>query len=118
LVFRKPDEVECVASPEIVEEWRSLPGRASIRRYFERRNVAIERLQELIEDLSFAARFVEPAGEAPPCRDDNDRKYLHACVEADVDFLVSTDLDLLSIEQVGRTRIIRPGELWRIVALR
>lgn len=118
MVFERPEAFQCVASPEVIAEWRSLPAKASVRTYFERRSVDIRRLAAVIADLVYAARVVEPVGEAPPCRDDNDRKYLHACLVGQVDFLVSTDLDLLAVGRIGETRIVRPGELWRVFSSR
>lgn len=109
MVFECPDDIQCVASPAIVSEWESLPAKASVRDYFERRQVDIQRLVGVIADLVYATRLVEPEGDAPPCRDENDRKYLHACVAGGIDFLVSTDLDLLAVAQVGTTHIVRPG---------
>ncbi len=114
MVFERPGDIGCIASPAIVAEWKALPSKVSVRGYFSRHGVSLERLVQAIDDLVYAAQIVHPIGEPPPCRDENDRKYLHACLEGNVDYLLTTDLDLLAIETIGRTRIVRPGMLWRL----
>ena len=85
-------------------------------RYFQRRSVEVSELEERIEELIALSEVVVPTGEAPPCRDENDRKYLHCAVAAEADYLVTTDLDLLVLENIGSTEIVRPGHLWRILS--
>jgi len=75
--------------------------------HFRRSNVELATLIRLTETLADASAIVIPTGAPPPCRDENDRKYLHC---------VTTELDLLVLEQIESTKIIRPGALWRIVS--
>lgn len=54
---------------------------------------------------------VQPSGEAPPCRHENDRKYLHCALTGGVDYLVTLDEDMLVLGSVGTTVILPPAEL-------
>lgn len=49
---------------------------------------------------------VAPEGEAPPCRDEDDRKYLHVAVHASLEYLITSDNDLLAIGAIGGCRIV------------
>ncbi len=63
-------------------------------------------------DLLQNSELVNPLGEAPPCRDESDRKYLHCVTFANVPFLVTRDPDLLG-EQArmsGMITITTPEE--------
>jgi putative PIN family toxin of toxin-antitoxin system len=104
-----------VASPAIAAEWRAQPNSPSVEAYFRRASVDIGRLAKTVENIIALSEMVEPTGEPPPCRDEKDRKYLHCAVSGNVDFLVTTDLDLLVQERIGSTQIIRPGALWRLL---
>ena len=73
------------------------------------------RLRQLVAALVSGSDLVQPTGEPPPCRDEKDRKYLHCAVSGNVDFLVTTDLDLLVQERIASTQIVRPGALWRLL---
>ena len=75
----------------------------------------ISRLAVTVENIIALSEMTEPTGEPPPCRDEKDRKYLHCAVSGNVDFLVTTDLDLLVQERIASTEIVRPGALWRLL---
>jgi putative PIN family toxin of toxin-antitoxin system len=107
--------VTSVASPAVAAEWRAQPKSPSVQAYFRRASVEIGRLAETVENFIALSEMTEPIGEPPPCRDEKDRKYLHCAISGNVDFLVTTDLDLLVQEQIASTQIIRPGELWRLL---
>lgn len=47
------------------------------------------------------------------CRDKNDQKFLDCAHTGRADYLISGDPDLLDMQQVGRTRIIRAAGLIR-----
>ena len=108
-------ELQSVTSPEIVTEWRKTMISVSVLEYFGRRDVPSIRLNRLIEDMIAACEITHPEGDPPPCRDEQDRKYLHCAVSGNVDFLVTTDLDLLVQERIASTEIVRPGALWRLL---
>lgn len=113
MVLDAPDDFTSVVSAEIVSEWRAARNRASVLDYFRRSGIPVDRYVEIVEAVEAASDLVEPIGEPPPCRDENDRKYLHCVVTAQADYLVTTDLDVLVIERIGETEIVRPGALWQ-----
>ena len=63
---------------------------------------------ELVE----AARVDETAIDDP-----DDRKFLEAAAGAEADFLATNDDHLLSVGYVGRTEILSPGSLVRVLGL-
>ncbi|MDH7600732.1 MAG: putative toxin-antitoxin system toxin component, PIN family [Armatimonadota bacterium] len=48
--------------------------------------------------------------------DPDDQKFLEAAVGAQSDFLVTNDQHLLSIGQIGRTEIVTPSRVMKIIA--
>ena len=56
------------------------------------------------------AESVSPEGDAPPCRDERDRKYLHCAATASVDYLVTYDRDMLDLVHIERIPIVTPGD--------
>jgi putative PIN family toxin of toxin-antitoxin system len=99
-----------MSSAPIEDEYASLILRRSIRRYLARRDFSPSRFAEELADYRKLAQIIEPTGEAPACRDEDDRKFLHCAVAGRADFLISSDRDLLDLGEVAGIPIIRPGE--------
>lgn len=60
---------------------------------------------------------VEPVVvEQPECQDPEDRKFLEAAVGGETDFLVTNDQHLLCIQHVGRTEILKPSSVLRMLS--
>lgn len=65
-----------------------------------------------------AALQMEPLGADDISIDDpDDRKFLEATAGAEADFLATNDDHLLSVGYVGRTEILTPGSLARLLGL-
>ncbi|NUB13568.1 putative toxin-antitoxin system toxin component, PIN family, partial [Azospirillum brasilense] len=62
------------------------------------------------------AHRVEPAPVERLCRDPDDDMFLAVALAADADWLVTVDRQLLSVRQVGRTRILRPERFLDAIA--
>lgn len=78
--------------------------------YLYRRGVSIQAFTNSIADLRQHAELVVVTGEPPPCRDPNDRKYLHCVRDGNVPYLITRDRDLLESTAVPTTRILTPEE--------
>ncbi|TWA67121.1 putative PIN family toxin of toxin-antitoxin system [Azospirillum brasilense] len=74
---------------------------------FERYRPAADRAA-FLDAFAAEARRVEPAPVERLCRDPDDDMFLAVALAADADWLVTVDRQLLSVRQVGRTRILRP----------
>lgn len=109
--------VSLVASPGIDREYAKLVTRRSILRMLARHRTSPQQFLNSLADLRILATLVQPEGEAPPCRDERDRPYLHCAAYARVDLPVSADLDLLDIRSVEGVPIVDAREaLRRILA--
>ena len=66
--------------------------------------------QEILELLTVAALWVEPAIQVTDCRDSKDNKYLELALAAGAEVIVSSDNDLLVLNPWRRIPILRPAE--------
>ncbi|MBK3735898.1 putative PIN family toxin of toxin-antitoxin system [Azospirillum brasilense] len=82
---------------------------------FERYRPAAERAA-FLDAFAAEARRVEPAPVERLCRDPDDDMFLAVALAADADWLVTVDRQLLSVRQVGRTRILRPERFLDAIA--
>ena len=105
--------VQFVATREIDDEYANLLKRRSIRRLLDRYGTPVTRFFSDLADIRARLELVTTAGEAPPCRDDDDRKYLHCARDGRVPFIVTFDKDLLESTAVPQTRILTPEEFVR-----
>ena len=99
-------ELVGVASRSIVEEWLANAAKDSVQRYFNRRGVETSLYMRTVLDIVDRTELFEPTGEAPPCRDPDDRKYLHVAAQAQIQYLVTSDNDLLDVGTMGACRIL------------
>jgi predicted nucleic acid-binding protein len=100
-----------VVSGPIEAEYRSLLMKRKVVRLLARKGVPLDDFVAAVEAFCAAAERVTPIGEPPPCRDENDRKYLHCAVVAQVDYLVSHDRDLLDQGEIDGIPIVTPAEV-------
>jgi len=64
------------------------------------------------------AERVQPGNvDTIPIDDPDDRKFLEAAAGGEADFLATNDDHLLSVGYVGRTEILSPGSLVRVLGL-
>lgn len=111
LAYLARGEILVAISDEIEAEYLDVNDRKSFRRLLDRVSLSTARYRVRLADVIGAAQRFSPEGEAPECRDPGDRKYLHCAVFAGADFLVTRDLDLLTLETIEGTRILTPEDL-------
>lgn len=98
-----------LVSDDIAAEYNSVSEKRKVRALLARKGMGLEYFQRFIAALIRRSVRVVPAGEPPPCRDENDRKYLHCAVTAGVDALVSYDDDLLVLGTIEGIPILPPA---------
>jgi len=89
---------------EIAEELNTVLQRRKFKLEREKR----EHFVHMLNESSF---LVQPLAEfeIAKCRDPKDDKFLSLSNQAEVDYLISLDADLLDLKKVGRTIIAEPG---------
>lgn len=100
-------------SIEIVEETKSrLLNRVKLRKRYNYTNGDVE---EYVNNLYTAARFVIELPVIQIVRDPNDDFVLATAVKARADYLVSHDNDLLVIKNYNGIEIVTSGEFLRVL---
>lgn len=74
-----------------------------------RRAISDDRRREVLELLSAAAAWFEPAQTIADCRDAKDNRYLELALVAGATAIVSGDDDLLVLDPWRGTRIMKPA---------
>lgn len=87
------------------KEWQITTGRISLKLKQEK---AFLRLSQLVKKNS---HFLSPKTKINVCRDPKDNQFLELGIDAQVDFLVSGDQDLLSLKKVKGLKIVNPKQL-------
>jgi putative PIN family toxin of toxin-antitoxin system len=101
---------EVLLSPDVIKEIDGTIHRLSPKLGEEK----TEFLLGLWRKLASRCTTVEPVGKSRICRDPKDDAYLHLCIAAEADFLITGDKDLLVVnpERVAalpdRLRIVTP----------
>lgn len=95
--------IELIVPPELLEELTTIVKDKS----YLRENVTDQELDRLIASLQQLAEIPEPiSGIVPLSRDPNDDFLLAHGLAEEVDYLVTGDDDLLSLEQVDQLAIV------------
>ena len=97
-------------SPDVIKEIDGTIHRLSPKLGEEK----VEFLLELWRKITSPCTILEPVGKGRICRDPKDDAYLHLCIAAEADFLITGDKDLLAVEPKkvaalpDRLRIVTP----------
>ena len=72
-------------------------------------------VKKILGDLELLCEMVPPQPvPATSCRDPDDLPILGTAVGAKADLLISVDKDLLVLGTFRETRIIKPGDFWKL----
>ena len=97
-------EYQIVVSVETLAEYRN-----TLLKYPERFHMDETEIQEEVETIRYFAEFVAPQEDITAVEDDpDDDKFLEAAVAGDVDYLVSGDRHLLSLDSFRGIEIVEP----------
>ena len=83
-------------------------------RLFGRHGVTEDEYLDVVQELCDCAERVFPQGDAPPNRDEEDRKFLHCAAFGRVDYLITRDPDLLDQKTIDGALIVTPGNFLRM----
>lgn len=100
LVYQWRDQFEWIVSPEIAAEYLEVTSRPRLVRKFTTR-----RSRAIVADILSRATSVIPLPVPAVCRDPGDDKFLAAALAGAADFIVSEDLDLLSLGEYEGIRV-------------
>ena len=105
--FQKLDEillnssVKICFSYELLSELHESTSKPKLAKHF-----GDNAIEEMLFALSQYIELVEVTSEVSVCRDPNDNFILALCKDADADFLLTGDKDLLALNPFGKTKIL------------
>ena len=100
---------QIVSCKEQLSELQEVLYRPKMERYF-----STQQINGIFELLSDYALFVKILSKVNICRDAKDDYLLALAIDSKTDFLITGDKDLLSIKQIGTTKIINFKEFGEI----
>lgn len=98
----KKGKVRLVFSVELIDEFLTVTDRPKFRKFFNKPD--LERLIELFDSYG---EIIRVTSKVDICRDPKDNFILALSKDADADYLLTGDDDLLDLREFGRTRIIK-----------
>lgn len=102
-LLNRVDEYELSLSEEIIEEVVEVLFRPEIqKKYNPSKVITVHDVLEIISD----ADLITPSQKINLCRDPKDNKFIECAVEAEADYLISGDKDLLDIGEYEEIKII------------
>ncbi|MBC7775574.1 MAG: putative toxin-antitoxin system toxin component, PIN family [Phycisphaerae bacterium] len=93
--------IRLIFSAELISEFVEVSRRPRLRRYFSESSI-----ETLLLRFEFYGIFAPVISEVNICRDPKDNFLLALAKDADADFLVTKDDDLLVLGTFGRTQIL------------
>ncbi len=102
----RSETVELVFSEELLLEFIEVTDRPKLRKYFKQEDIT-----DLLDSMNEVGTIVKLTSKVNKCRDEKDNFLLALCKDGKVDYLVSGDEDLLTLEEFGKTKIIKYSEL-------
>lgn len=110
LSFLKPlltsGKIIVIASGELLKELKEVTQRAKFRKHFH-----LDKVDELVHLMQLKGEHYDVEEILPICRDSKDDFLLALCKVSRADYLVTGDLDLLSLLAYEGTVMLRPSNL-------
>jgi len=104
-------EYQIVVSVETLTEFRK-----TLLKYPDRFHMDEQEIQDEVETIRYFAEFVAPQEDITAVADDpDDDKFLEAAVAGDVDYLVSGDGHLLSLDSFRGIEIVEPRTFYDLL---
>ncbi len=104
-------EYQIVVSVETLSEFRK-----TLLKYPDRFHMDETEIQGEVETIRYFAEFVSPKEDIRAVEDDpDDDKFLEAAVAGDVDYLVSGDKHLLSLDSFRGIEIVEPRTVYDLL---
>lgn len=107
------NRLKLIFSDELLEEFITVAQRPKFRKYFTDSDITA-----LLDLIEFFGIYIIPTSDVKMCRDEKDNFLLNLAIDSKADFLVTGDLELLGIKEIGKTRIISMNELKSILTIR
>lgn len=106
------DEIDVLVPRELIAE---LAAKVATKRYF-RTRIPHATIDAFIQELSVLAEFAPPLEEIPEySRDPKDDYVVAYGVVNEADYVITGDLDLLVLGQIGRLQIVKPSDFVSIL---
>ena len=98
-------KIQLLFSERLFAEFIRTASREKFRRYFSESD-----LNELSAKMKKIAKIVRTSSVQTQCRDEKDNFLLELAVDGKADYLVTGDKDLLILETVGKTKIVKMSD--------
>lgn len=95
------DSIRLLWSTELMEEFIEVAGRPKFRKYF-----VPEDLLQILNYIEKNAEMINVVSVVHECRDEKDNFLLSLAKDGKADFLISGDLDLISLKKFEQTEIL------------
>ena len=97
----KSGKVKLLFSLELIEEFLTVANRTKFKRYFDK-----DDLEQLLDLFDVYGELVDIKSKVKICRDPKDNFLLSLAKDAQANYLVTGDKDLLTIKKFEQTKII------------
>ena len=104
------EHIELILCDELLEEICDVASRAKFAKHFPHKDVV-----SLLEFLQLTGETINPRLSVQLCRDEADNYLLALAIEANADYLVTGDQDLLVLKEVSNCRIVDVTEFEQVV---
>jgi len=94
-------KIQLLFSGELIKEIVEVSNRPKFKKYFSQND-----LEKLLEILVSIVELVEVKADVKECRDLKDNFLLNLAIDGKANFLITRDSDLLSLNKIGKTKIV------------
>jgi uncharacterized protein len=107
----KQDAFRVFYPPQLIKELAKAPSSPKLAG-----RITVEDVVSLVRLVEHKATMIMVTNPPSISRDIDDNAYLACAANADCDYLVTGDKDLLDLVEHGRTKIVNPAEFLQVLA--
>lgn len=104
------ERIQLIVCRELLEEIKEVTARPKVSKYF-----PPEKVDSLIEFMQIIGESFEPSQQVRLCRDEADDYLLALAIDGHAHYLVTGDLDLLVLQEIGSCKIVDAATFERII---
>jgi hypothetical protein len=103
-------EIRLLFSEELIQEISQTIKKPKLSKYFQSTGI-----EDMFDAFDPFIDMIEVSSQVRICRDSNDDFLLNLAIDGNANYLLTGDLDILSLKKIGNTQVVKISDFFEII---
>ncbi len=103
-------EIRLLFSEELIQEICQTIKKPKLSKYFQSAGI-----EDMLDAFDPFIDMIEVSSQVSICRDSNDDFLLNLAIDGNAHYLLTGDLDILSLKKIGNTQVVKISDFFEII---